>query len=166
MKRYRVGQMVNTHGLKGEMKIYPYTDYPERFNEIKYIYFEENNKKFFIEKVKFHKSMPIIKVKGIDIIENAEVFRGKTLYIDEANIRQLEEDEYMISDLIGLVAILENDNVIGEVINVLQYSANDIYVIKSETGKEYLIPAIKEFVPLIDIENKKIIIRPIEGLLD
>lgn len=158
--------MVNTHGLKGDMKIYPYTDYPERFNEIEYIYFEENDEKFFIEKVKFHKSMPIIKLESIDTIEKAETFRGKTLYIDETNIRELEEDEYMISDLIGLVAILEDGDILGEIINVLQYSANDIYVIKSETGKEYLIPAIKAFVPVIDIENNKIVIRPIEGLLD
>ncbi|MDO4710832.1 MAG: ribosome maturation factor RimM [Peptostreptococcaceae bacterium] len=166
MKKYRIGQMVNTHGLKGEMKIYSYTDYPERFKEIEYIYFEREDQKYYIEKVKFHKSMPIIKLKGIDIIEEAEKYRGKTLYIDEQNLRELDEDEYMISDLIGLEAFLNNGSILGTVVNVLQYSANDIYVIRSDSGKEFLVPAIKEFIPTIDIENKKMIIKPIEGLLE
>lgn len=165
MKKYRVGQIVNTHGLKGDVKIYSYTDYPERFEEIDYVY-DENRKKYMLERVKYHKSMPIIKLQTVDSIDDAEKMRGVTLYIDEENLRELEEDEYMISDLVGLQAFTESGNPIGEVVNVLQYTANDIYVIHSSDGKEYLVPALKEFVPIIDLENKKMIINEIKGLLD
>lgn len=165
MKKYRVGRIVNTHGLKGDVKIYSYTDYPERFEEIDYVY-DENGKKYMLERVKYHKSMPIIKLQTVDSIDDAEKMRGVTLYIDEENLRELEEDEYMISDLVGLQAFTESGNPLGEVVNVLQYTANDIYVIHSSDGKEYLVPALKEFVPVIDIENKKMIINEIKGLLD
>ena len=165
MKKYRVGQIVNTHGLKGDVKIYSYTDYPERFEEIDYVY-DDDGKKYMLERVKYHKSMPIIKLQTVDSIDDAEKMRGVTLYIDEENLRELEEDEYMISDLVGLQAFTESGNPLGEVVNVLQYTANDIYVIHSSDGKEYLVPALKEFVPVIDIENKKMIINEIKGLLD
>lgn len=165
MKKYRVGRIVNTHGLKGDVKIYSYTDYPERFEEIDYVY-DDEGKKYMLERVKYHKSMPIIKLQTVDSIDDAEKMRGVTLYIDEENLRELEEDEYMISDLVGLQAFTESGNPLGEVVNVLQYTANDIYVIHSSDGKEYLVPALKEFVPVIDIENKKMIINEIKGLLD
>ncbi len=165
MKKYRVGRIVNTHGLKGDVKIYSYTDYPERFEEIDYVY-DDDGKKYMLERVKYHKSMPIIKLQTVDSIDDAEKMRGVTLYIDEENLRELEEDEYMISDLVGLQAFTESGNPLGEVVNVLQYTANDIYVIHSSDGKEYLVPALKEFVPVIDIENKKMIINEIKGLLD
>ncbi|MDO5096759.1 MAG: ribosome maturation factor RimM [Peptostreptococcaceae bacterium] len=165
MKKYRVGRIVNTHGLKGDVKIYSYTDYPERFEEIDYVY-DDDGKKYMLERVKYHKSMPIIKLQTVDSIDDAEKMRGATLYIDEENLRELEEDEYMISDLVGLQAFTESGSLLGEVVNVLQYTANDIYVIHSSDGKEYLVPALKEFVPVIDIENKKMIINEIKGLLD
>lgn len=166
MKKYRVGQIVNTHGLRGDMKIYSYTDYPERFGEIDYVFIDEEEEKFFVEKVKYHKSTPIIKLKGIDSIEDADHLRGKTLYIDESNLRELEDDEYMIADLVGMQAYLQDGTVLGEVVNVLQYTANDIYVVRTENGKEYLIPAVRELVPTIDVKEKKMIIKQIEGLLD
>ena len=165
MKKYRVGKIANTHGLRGDMKVYSYTDYPRRFEEIRYVYFEDGEKKYDIERVKYHKSVPIIKLKGIDSIEEAEAFREKTLFIDQANTRKLEEDEYMISDLIDLVAELEDGTLLGRVVNVLPYSANDIYVIESEDGKEYLIPALKKFVPVIDLEHKKMLVKPIKGMI-
>lgn len=166
MKKYRVGKVTNTHGLRGDMKIYPHTDYPERFGEIQYIYFEGDEKKYDIEKVKYHKSIPIIKLKGIDSIEEAEKYREKELFIDEQNTRTLEEDEYMVSDLIGLVASLEDGTILGRVVNVLPYSANDIYVVESEDEKEYLIPARKEFVPVVDIKNGIMVVRPIKGMIE
>lgn len=166
MKKYRIGQIVNTHGLKGELKIYSYTDYPERFEEIQYFYMEENSEKFEIEKVKYHKGMPILKIKGIDSIESAEKYRGNNLFIDEENVRELDEDEYMIGDLIGLDVELMDGTVLGQVVNVLQYTANDIYVIHSSGGDEYLVPALKEFVPTIDLQKKLMVVKPVEGLLE
>lgn len=166
MKKYRIGKIVKTHGLKGEMKIYSHTDYPERFEEVDYLLMENDKKKYEIEGVKYQKGMPIIKIKGIDRIEEAENFIGQTLYIDEENIRPLEEDEYMIADLVGLEAHTTDGRYLGKVADVLQYTANDIYVIKSEEGKELLIPATIEIVPEILLEENKIIVNPIKGLLE
>ncbi len=166
MKQYRIGQIVNTHGLRGEVKVYLYTDYPERFDEIDYLYIQNREEKYYIDKARYQNNMVILKIKGIDTIEKAEGLRGLNLYIDEGNIRELDEDEYMIADLIGLDVYLMSGAFFGKLENVLQYSANDIYVIRSEEGKEYLVPAIKEFVPVIDIDNRKIIVEPIRGLLE
>lgn len=165
-KKYRVGTIINTHGLRGDMKVYSHSDYPERFSEIKYIFFDNSDEKIYIERVKYHKSVPIIKLKGIDSIENAEKYKGSTIFVDNNNTKKLADDEYMVSDLIGITAKLDNDEVLGVVENVLPYSANDIYLIKSEDGKEFLIPAIKEFVPVIDIKEKIMIIKPIKGMIN
>ena len=102
MKKYRIGKIVKTHGLKGEMKVYSFTDYPERFAEIDYLYMDESDRKYFIENIKYQKNMAILKIKGIDTIEEAENLIDTTLYIDQANLRELEEDEYMIADLVGM----------------------------------------------------------------
>lgn len=167
MKKHRIGQIVNTHGLKGDMKVYPYTDYPERFEEVDYIYIEKNNdEKWYIENVRYQKKMVLLKIKGIDTIEDAEKLKEKNLYIDDDNRRELEEDEHLISDLIGLNVYLEDLTPVGTVINVLKYAANDVYVIKGAEDKEYLIPALKQFVPIVDIKNNKIIISPIKGMID
>ncbi len=167
MKKHRIGQIVNTHGLKGDMKVYPLTDYPERFEEIDCLYLEnEGDKKLEIEKVRYQKKMVLLKIKGIDTIEEVEKLREKYLLIDESNRRQLDEDEHMISDLIGLSVYLEDLTPVGKITDVLQYSANDVYVIKNDEGKEYLIPALKQFIPVVDIKNQKVIITPIEGMLE
>lgn len=167
MKKHRIGQIVNTHGLKGDMKVYPLTDYPERFEEIDCLYLEnEGDKKLEIEKVRYQKKMVLLKIKGIDTIEEVEKLREKYLLIDENNRRQLDEDEHMISDLIGLSVYLEDLTPVGKITDVLQYSANDVYVIKNDEGKEYLIPALKQFIPVVDIKNQKVIITPIEGMLE
>lgn len=166
MKKYRIGKAVKPHALRGDLKIYAYTDYPERFEEVKYLLLENDSNPYEIESVKYHKNMPIIKIKGIDRIEDAEKFVGKTFYIDEANTRELEEDEYMIADLVGLDAQTTEGQSLGKVTDVLQYTANDIYVIKSEDGKEYLVPALKEFVPEINIKENKMVINPVKGLLE
>lgn len=167
MKKYRIGQVVNTHALKGEMKVYPFTDYPERFEEVDYIYIEkEDDKKWYIEKVRYQKNMVLLKIKGIDTIDDAENLRERNLYIDDSNRRELGEDENLISDLIGLNVYLEDLTPVGIVVNVLKYSANDVYVIRGIEDKEYLIPALKQFVPIVDIENNKIVITPIKGMID
>ncbi|MGL5438964.1 MAG: ribosome maturation factor RimM [Filifactoraceae bacterium] len=166
MREYRIGKIVNTHGLKGEVKIYPYTDYPERFDELEYFFLgEKDEKKWELEKVRYQGKMVIGKIKDVNTIEEAESLKDTLIYIDKKNLRELDEDEYMIKDLIGLKVYTEEEQYIGEVRDVLQYSANDVYVVKNEE-KEYLIPAINEFVPIIDIESKKIVIKPIKGMID
>lgn len=166
MRRYRIGKIVKTHGLRGDLKVYSYTDYPERFEEIDYLFVEDGKEKYEIEKVRYQKNMAIIKIKRIDTIEEAEKYIGKTLYIDQDNIRELEEDEYMIADLVGIEVYLTTGEKVGKVEDVLQYTANDIYQVKSEDGKEYLIPALKEFVPEIDIEKRQMKVHPVKGLFE
>ena len=167
MKKHRIGQIVNTHGLKGDMKVYPFTDYPERFEEVEYLYMEnQGDKKYLIENVRYQRNMVLLKLKGIDTIEEAESLRDINLYIDDSNLRELDEDEHMISDLIGLNVYLEDLTPVGTIVNVLKYIANDVYVIRGIEDQEYLIPALKQFVPVVDIENGKIIITPIKGMID
>ena len=167
MKKHRIGQIVNTHGLKGDMKVYPFTDYPERFEEVEYLYMEnQGDKKYFIENVRYQRNMVLLKLKGIDTIEEAESLRDINLYIDDSNLRELDEDEHMISDLIGLNVYLEDLTPAGTIVHVLKYTANDVYVIRGMEDQEYLITALKQFVPVVDIENGKVIITPIKGMID
>ncbi|KXZ40060.1 16S rRNA processing protein RimM [Alkalithermobacter thermoalcaliphilus JW-YL-7 = DSM 7308] len=165
-KYFKVGQIVNTQGLKGEMRVYPLTDYKERFEEIQWVYIGDDlQTKYFIEKVRYKNNLAIIKLKGIDNINEVEKLRNKYLVIPRENARELEEDAYFIADLIGLNAYTVDGKYLGVLEDVMQPGANDVYVIKSEDGKEYLIPAVKQFVPEININERKIIIDPIEGMI-
>lgn len=166
MRKFRLGKAVKTHGLKGEVKIYPYTDDLDRFSQIACFYFGDCADAYFVERVKQQNNMVILKIKGIDRIEDAEPHIGSILYIDEQNLRALEEGEFMIADLVGLEAVTTDGALIGRVKEVLQYAANDIYVVRAESGKEYLIPATKEIVPEISLEEGKMWIVPIKGLLE
>lgn len=164
-KFYRVGKIVNTHGLKGDVKVYPFTDYIRRFEEIEYVYIDKDI--FFIEKVRYIKNMIILKFKKFDTINDVEFLKDKEIFIDSKNLRKLEDDEYMISDLIGVDVHLDNGCNIGKIVDVLTYSANDVYVVKDEAvNKNYLIPVVKEFILDINIDENKIIVKYMEGLLD
>ncbi|OPJ55634.1 ribosome maturation factor RimM [Alkalithermobacter paradoxus] len=164
-KHFKIGQIVNTQGLRGEMRVYPLTDYKERFEEIQWVYIGDDfNNKHFIEKVRYKNSMVILKIKGIDDINQVERLKNKYLVIPRENARELEEDTYFIADLIGLEVYTVNGEYVGILEDVMQPGANDVYVIKNGS-KEYLIPAIKQFVPHINMNERKIIIDPIEGMI-
>ncbi len=165
MKRYRIGKIVNTHGLKGEVKVYPHTDDMSRFEDAKYLIFEGTDEKLEIESIRYQKAMVYLKFKGKDKIEQVEPFLQREVYVDEENMRELEEDEYMIDTLIGLDVFLQDGQRIGMVKDLLQYSANDVLVLECD-GKEVLIPFLKQFVPQIDIGGKKMIIAPIKGMIE
>lgn len=164
--RIRVGQIINVHGLRGEVKVYPLTDYPERFDEIRYLFLDQEERKRKIQSVKYHKNMAILKLEGIDSVENAERIREKYLFIDRENVRELDEDEHLIIDLIGLEVVDLQGKHIGVLKEVLPYSANDVYVVCSDEGEEYMIPGLKRFVPKIDMQEGKIFIDPIEGMIE
>lgn len=166
-EKIRVGKIVNTHGLKGDMKVYSYTDYPERFEEIKYIYFENSEDKVKINNVKYAKGMPVIKLEGINTVEEAEKLKNKYIFIDRENTRKMDSDEHLISDIIGFEVYDIKGDFIGILKDVLQYTANDVYLVEDKNEKkEYLIPGLKKFIPEIDMENSKIIIDPIEGMIE
>ena len=148
---FRIGQIVNTQGLKGEVRVYPYTDDINRFDDLEYFYLDKGlNNKYEVERVRYKGNMVIMKIKGIDSIELAQ---------------KLEEDEFFVADLIGLDVFTVDGEKVGVVKDVLQHAINDVYVVNNGE-KEYLIPSIEKFVPTIDLEENKMIINPIKGMLD
>ncbi|SDK44528.1 ribosome maturation factor RimM [Natronincola ferrireducens] len=166
MKYLRIGKILNTHGIKGEVKVFSLTDYPERFEELKWIYIEDYKEKFHIKKVKYRPKDILLSFEGYDDINKVEKFKGKYLLIDESQKRELPEDTYYITDIIGLAVYTIADQYLGTVVDILQAGSNEVYVIKNKEGKEVLIPAVKEFVPEISLEAGKIIVKPIEGMIE
>ena len=163
---FRIGQIVNTQGLKGEVRVYPYTDDINRFDELDYFYIDKNlNNKYEVERVRYKGNMVIMKIKGIDSIELAEKLKTKNMYISREQGRELDEGEFFVSDLIGLHVFTVDGEKVGVLKDVLQHAINDVYVV-SGGEKEYLIPSIEKFVPTIDLEQNKMIINPIKGMLD
>ena len=163
---FRIGQIVNTQGLKGEVRVYPYTDDINRFDELEYFYIDKNlNNKYEVERVRYKGNMVIMKIKDVDSIELAEKLKTKNMYIGREQGRELDEGEFFVSDLIGLDVFTVDGEKVGVLKDVLQHAINDVYVISSGE-KEYLIPSIEKFVPTIDLDQNKMIIDPIKGMLD
>lgn len=167
MEYIKVGRIINTHGIKGELKVFPLTDNLDRFDDLKVAYLGDNKEKVEIEQVKYYKGLAIIKFKEFDNINQVMKFKDDFLYIDAEDKVELPEDHYFIFDIVDCNVYDTEGRKIGVVTDVLQYTSNDVYVVKDmEKNKEYLIPAVKKFVVDIDIENKKIIIDPIEGMIE
>ena len=167
LAHFRIGQIVNAQGLKGEVRVYPYVDDINRFDDLESFYLNKNfNEEFEVERVRYKGNMVIMKIKGIDSVELAEKLKTKNLYISRENSVDLDEDEFFIADLIGLEVFTVAGDKVGVLKDVLQYSANDVYVVKGDNDKEYLIPSTMKFVPEINLEDKKMIIDPIKGMLD
>ena len=166
LTHFKIGQIVNTQGLKGEVKVYSYTDDINRFDELESFYLgKDKENQFDVERVRYKGNMVIMKIKGIDSVESAEKLRNKFMYVSREESRELEEGEFFIADMIGIEVYTVENEFVGTLAEVLKYSANDVYVIKNEE-KEYLIPAMVKFVPTIDMENRKMIIDPIKGMID
>lgn len=161
-----IGQIINTHGLRGAVKVYPLTDDISRFEKLKEVYVEENDGivKYKVESVKFLSSTVSVKLKGIDSEEAANKLRGSYIKVDRKSAVKLPKDTYFICDLIDLEVYDEKGLLLGTVKDVLQTGSNDVYVIQS-SGKDILIPALKDIVKKIDLENKKILVEMPEGLI-
>lgn len=164
----RVGVISSTHGIKGEVKVFPTTDDRNRFKELKMILLDtgKEQKELEIENVKFFKQFVILKFKGIDNINDIEKYKGKDLLITRENAAVLSEGEFFICDLIGLQAEEEDGSFLGELAEVLQTGANDVFVIKTKQGKEILIPYIDDCVKKIDIGEKRMVVHLLPGLVD
>ncbi len=168
MENYlRVGVISTTHGIRGEVKVYPTTDDITRFKDLKEVFLDTGKAllQLEIEGVKFFKQTAILKFKGIDNINDVEKYRGKDLLINRDNAVDLEEGEYFIFDLLDSMVVTEDGKELGILTEVLTTAANDVYVVKTPEGKELLIPYIDECVLNIDIENKKILVHLMDGLL-
>lgn len=163
---FKVGVITNTHGIRGEVKVFPTTDDPRRFSELKEILLDTGNEKtvLHISNVKFFKNMVILKFKEYNDINEVEKLRKKELFVTRENAVPLEENEYYIADLIGLKAVSDEGEELGEVADVLQSAANDIYVIKKPGEKDLLVPAIKDCVKSVDIPGDRIELHLLPGL--
>lgn len=167
LTHFKIGQIVNTQGLKGEVRVYPFTDEINRFDELKEFYLGKDlNNTWEVERVRYKGNMVIMKIKDIDTVEMAEKLKNKFMYVSRENSRELDEDEYFISDMIGIDVYTIAGKYIGTLKDVLQYSANDVYVISGLENQEYMIPAMMKFVPTIDMDERKMIIDPIKGMID
>ena len=163
MEKIKIGKIVNVVALKGEVKVYTYSE-PYRYEELDSVYVE--NEKRNIEKVRFQGNMVILKLSGIDDRNAAEAQKEKYLYITEDQLPELPEDEYYIRDLVGMDVVSESGEKYGVLSDVLQNTAQDVYEVKRENGKQLLIPGVKEFILDVNMEEKKIIVRLPDGLLD
>ncbi len=164
----QVGIISQTHGIRGEVKVFPTTDDAKRFKKLKEVLLDTGKEKISleIESVKFFKQFVILKFKDLDSINDIERYKGKSLYVTRENAVKLGRDEYFIADLIDMNVYDENDAYLGVLINVIETGANDVYEVKFEDGRQVLFPAIKQCILDVDMENRKIKVHVMDGLLD
>ncbi len=169
MDLLRVGVFSNTHGIKGEIKVFPTTDNIERFDYLKEIVMDcgrDGMRDFTVVGCRYFKNTVIIKLKGIDDINDIEKYKGADIFVTRENAQPLEEDEYYIADILGADVFSDEGEKLGVLKECLQTGANDVYVVTMNNGKEALFPVIKECVLDIDTENKKVVVHIMPGLLD
>lgn len=164
---FEIGQIVNTSGLKGVIKIKPFTDDITKFSDLKTIYIsiKKELKEFEIEQVRFSKNMVFLKLKGIDTIEQAENYRNLYLKIKRNKDEKLEKDSYYVVDILGCKVITDEEKELGNIVDIFPTGSNDVYVVKDELGKQILLPAIKEVIKEVNIKNKIVIVHLLEGLI-
>lgn len=165
---FEIGQIVNTFGIKGMVKVIPYTDDITRFDNLKNTYIVINHKKkqYEIQEVKYHKNMVLIKFKDIDTVEEAEKLRNGILKIERKDAIPLEEGSYYIADLLQSSVYTETGKLLGILEDIYNTGSNDIYVVKNEIGKQILLPAIEDVIKQICLEENKIIVKLPKGLQD
>lgn len=163
----QVGVISSTHGVRGEVKVFPTTDDVKRFKKLKKVILDTGKEQLplEIEGVKFFKQFVILKFRGIDNINDIEKYKGKSLLVDREHAVKLKKDEYFIADMIGMDVFTEDGELFGALKDVMETGANDVYIIEMTDGKEVLVPAIKQCILDIDIENRKMVIHLLEGLV-
>ena len=161
----QVGVISSTHGIRGEVKVFPTTDDPTRFEDLKEVILDtgREHRILAIQGVKYFKQFVILKFKGIDNINDIEKYKGKSLFVAREDAAQLEEDEYYIGDLIGMDVFTEEGH-FGVLRDVMETGANDVYIVQTEE-KEVLIPAIKDCILQVDVPENKMIIHLMKGLV-
>ena len=163
----KVGVITTTHGVRGEVKVFPTTDDAERFLELEYVLLDTGRelRRLDIKNVRFFKNLVILKFDGIDNINDIEKYKGKDLWIPREEAQELGEDEYYIADLQGLNVVLEDGTEFGTLRAVMETGANDVYIIDSNEHGEVLLPAIKECILDVDLEKNTMTVHLMKGLL-
>ena len=162
----QVGVITQTHGIRGEVKVFPTTDDPARFKSLKNVVLD-TGRSFLpleIESVKFFKQFVILKFKGIDNINDIEKYKKSPLLVSREDAVDLEEDEYFMADMIGMKVVTEDGTPFGVLTDIMETGANDVYVVETEDHGEVLLPAIKECILDVDIEEQKMTIHVMNGL--
>lgn len=169
MKRqyFEIGQIVNHFGIKGMVKVNPFTDDISQFEKMETILVDKKGSllEMQIEEVKYSKNQILLKLKGIETVEDAEKYRNCYLKLPREKARKLPKNTYFIADLIGLEVYKEDGSLLGKVDDIYNTGASDIYVIKDTLGKQILLPAIKDVIKQIDLEQEKIVVHLLEGLV-
>ncbi len=163
---FEIGKIAGTHGLKGTLRVFPTTEDPSRFELLKQLIIENKGEKktFHIEKIGYHKKFVLVTVKELKDINEAELYKGATILIPEEEALPLEENEYYMRDLYGLTVLTESGEELGILTDIFETGANDVYAVKKEGQKDLLIPAIKQCILSVDIANKKMVVKLLEGL--
>ena len=162
----QVGAITSTHGLQGEVKVFPTTDDPKRYSRLKQVWLDTGKEKIEleVEKVRYFKQFVIVKFRGLNHIEDVEKYIRKNLYVTRENAVKLKENEYFIADLIGLSVIDDEGKKLGALTDVLSTGANDVYVV-TEGEREILIPAIRQCILQVNLEEGFMKVHLLEGLL-
>ena len=166
-KYLEIGQIVNTFGIKGMVKIKPFTDDINRFDKLKKVYIKnkDGKKEYQIQEVKYHKNMVLMKLEGIDTPEQADLLRQSYLLVNRDDEEPLEEGVYYIVDLIGLEVYTDEGVLLGNVDDIFNTGSNDIYVVKDGKGKQILLPGIPDVLKNVDLEKGRITVHLIPGLM-
>ncbi len=164
---FEIGQIVNTFGIKGVVKVNPFTDDISQFEDMKTILIDKKDSllEMQIEEVKYSKNQVLLKLKGIETVEEAEKYRNCYLKLPREKARKLPKNTYFIADLIGLEVYTEEGNLLGKVEDIYNTGSSDIYVVKDSLGKQILLPAIKDVIRKVDLEEEKIIVHLLNGLV-
>ena len=168
VEEFQIGVITQTHGIKGEVKVFPTTDDVKRFKRLEKVTIDSGKKRFEaeIESVKFFKQFVILKFKGFDTIEDIQPYKQAKLLVDREHAVRLRKDEYFVADLIGTKVVSDEGTELGVMTDVIETGANDVYVVKNSEGEEILFPAIKDCVKEVDLENGVITLHVRDGLLD
>lgn len=164
----RVGVISSTHGVRGEVKVYPTTDDVNRFKKLKKVVLDTGREYIDLEisGVKFFKNLVILKFKGIDNINDIEKYRGKDLLVHREDAVALEENENYVADLIDLKVVTDDGKVLGYLTEVMETGANDVYVVETEDGQELLLPAIRDCILDVDLDEEVMTVHILPGLFD
>lgn len=162
-----VGKVVNTHGIKGEIKVMPITSDISRFDYLLFVTasYEGVLKEFRVSGCRIHKGFVLMSLKGIETMDDAEKLKGQELLVQRKHAIELEEDEFFICDMIG-IDVYEEDKLLGQLTDVLETGSNDVYIVHDNNKKEILIPALKSVVESVDIKGKRMQVKLPEGLID
>ena len=164
---FKVGIITGTHGLNGEVKVFPTTDDPYRYDDLKHVELEYRGRRIPLDiaGVRYQKNMVLVRFKGINDINDVERYNKCPLFVSREDAVPLGENENYVADLIGLLVVTDEGKTLGPLLDVLQTGANDVYVVDYE-GRELLIPSIKECILKVDLEKGEILVHLLDGLLD